>query len=70
MRRADLPNAGNTLKQPLNGQGSGLATFDNSLNDVGRQIADPQNPADMGVAQSEASGHRVRIFSAAKVSHP
>jgi hypothetical protein len=66
------PNAGNTLKQPLDGQGSGLATVDNGLDDVGRQIAEPQDPADMGVAQSEASGdiHRVRIFSAAKVSHP
>jgi len=66
------PNARNTSKQPFDGHGSRLATFDDRLDNVGRQIAEPQDPADMGVAQSEAPGdlYRVRIFSAVKVSHP
>src|SRR5947199_4559374 len=58
------PNAGNTLKQPLDGQGSGLATFDNSLDDIGRQIAKPQNPADMGVAHSLTPCADFRILAA------
>jgi hypothetical protein len=66
------PNAGNALKQPLDRHGPGLATFDDRLNDVGRQIAEPQDPADMGLIELELSGDRccVGIFSAAKVSHP
>jgi hypothetical protein len=41
------------LKQPLDRHGSGLATFDDRLDDVARQISKPQNPADMGVVQSD-----------------
>jgi hypothetical protein len=33
------PNTRNALKQPLDRHGSRLATFDDRLNDVGRQIA-------------------------------
>jgi hypothetical protein len=49
-----------------------LATIDDCLNDVGRQIAEPQDPADMGLIELEPSGDlgRVGIFSAAKVSNP
>ena len=49
-----------------------LATFDDRLDDVGRQIAEPQNPADMGVVELELSGDRSRvgISSAAKLPHP
>src|SRR6266536_5340284 len=66
------PNTRNTLQQPLDGQGSGLATFDDRLDNVGRQVAEPQDSADIGVAQSVASCdlHRGRIYSASKGSHP
>jgi hypothetical protein len=33
------PNAGNTLKQPLDRHGSRLTTFDDRLNDVGRKVS-------------------------------
>jgi hypothetical protein len=66
------PNAGNALKQTLHGHRSRLATFDDRLNDVGRQIAEPQDPADMGLVELELSGDlgRVSIFVAAKIPHP
>jgi hypothetical protein len=44
------PSAGNALQQSLDGQRAGLATSHNGLDDVGRQIAEPQDPADMGIA--------------------
>jgi len=66
------PNAGNALKQPLDRHTSGLATFDDGLNNIGRKVGKSQQPADMGLVELELPGnlHRVGIFSATKVSHP
>ncbi len=66
------PNSGYALKQTPHGHRSGLATIDDRLNNVGRQIVEPQDPADMGLIELKLSGDLscVGIFSAAKVSHP
>jgi hypothetical protein len=43
------------LEQPLDGHASGLATFGDRLNNIRRQIAEPQNPADMSLIELETS---------------
>jgi hypothetical protein len=50
----------------------GLAAFEDRLDDIGRQVGKPQNPADMGVVELELSGdlRRVAVFSAAKITNP
>jgi hypothetical protein len=50
----------------------GLAAFEDRLDDIGRQVGKPQNPADMGVVELELSGdlRRVAAFSAAKITNP
>ena len=48
-------NAGDALEQPLDGHASGQATFGGRLNDIRCQIAEPQNPADMSLIESETS---------------
>jgi hypothetical protein len=49
-----------------------LAAFEDRLDDIGRQVGKPQNPADMGVVELELSGdlRRVAVFSAAKITNP
>jgi hypothetical protein len=46
--------------------------FEDRLDDIGRQVGKPQNPADMGVVELELSGdlRRVAVFSAAKITNP
>jgi hypothetical protein len=60
------------LKQPLDRHGSGLVTFDNCFDDIGRKISKSQKPTDIGVVEFELPGdlRRVGVFSASKVSHP
>jgi hypothetical protein len=50
----------------------GLAAFEDRMDDIGRQVGKPQNPADMGVVELELSGdlRRVAVFSAAKITNP
>ena len=50
------PNAGHTLKQPLDRHGSRLETFNDRLDDVGRQISKSQKPAHIGVVKLELPG--------------
>ena len=66
------PCTGNTLEQPPNSQGTRLATFDNGFDDVRREIAKPQHPADMGIVELEAPGDfsSVPVLPVTKVPHP
>ncbi len=66
------PGARDALKQQLDGQSPGPATFGDGLDDVRGEIARPQNPADMGVAQAKASRDLggVRVFAIPQTSHP
>ena len=42
------PKVGNTMKQPLDRHGSGLTTFDNRFDDIGRKVGKSQKPSDIG----------------------
>ena len=66
------PSAGNPLQQPLDGQGAGLSTLHDGLDDVRGKIAEAQKATDMGVVELETSCdfRRVRIGSAAETVHP
>ena len=43
-----------SLQQKLDGQRAGLAALDDGLNDVGGEICEPQEPADMRFAEAVA----------------
>ena len=49
------PSAWNSLEQPLDGQRARLSSFNNSLDDVRRQIAEPQQATDMGTIECQSA---------------
>lgn len=66
------PRRWNALQQPPHGQGPRLAAFNDGFDDIRRQIAEPQQPPDMGIVELEASGDfsSVPLFPVTKVLHP
>ena len=59
------PGERDPTKQQLDGERAGLAAFDDTLDDVGGQIGETQNPANVRVAQPETLSNLggIRIFA-------